>query len=225
VCFTILVAPVALICLLFRIKPLLGHIAVLEEARGKMRKIGITDFWTQILFRPLHDAIYKQLSNIDEDGTNNQLGPITKMLEALSVNSFHPRKTFIESPTAYAVAEPIDSSDVTSEDYALEIQSEEDLIKHINALLGSPTPGSEKVGLNEASRGQFVFSSLPEKTHTTRGAGSDKLVRLTKVMKCPTVQSLDLTAATDRLPVDVQAQILTILGYPGELWKSVLDRD
>jgi len=32
-----------------------------------------------------------------------------------------------------------------------------------------------------------------------------------------TVQSLDLTAATDRLPVDLQAQILTILGYPGNL--------
>jgi hypothetical protein len=30
-------------------------------------------------------------------------------------------------------------------------------------------------------------------------------------------QSLDLTAATDRLPVDVQAQILNLLGYPGTL--------
>jgi len=133
VVFTILVAPVALLCLLFRIKPLLGHIAVLEEARGKMRKIGITDFWTQILFRPLHDAIYNHLAKIDEDGTNNQIGPVTKMLEALKVNSFHG--------------------------------------------------------------------------------------------KVPTIQSLDLTAATDRLPVDVQAQILNILGYPGTLWKLVLDRE
>jgi len=38
-------------------------------------------------------------------------------------------------------------------------------------------------------------------------------------------QSLDLTAATDRLPVDVQAQILNLLGYPGTLWKDVLDRE
>jgi len=43
--------------------------------------------------------------------------------------------------------------------------------------------------------------------------------------KVQTVQSLDLTAATDRLPVDVQAQILSILGYPGKLWKLVLDRE
>jgi hypothetical protein len=131
--FTILVAPVALICLLFGIRPLLGHIAVLEEARGKMRKIGITDFWTQILFRPLHDAIYNHLAKIEEDGTNNQVGPIKLMLEALGINSFHG--------------------------------------------------------------------------------------------KVRTVQSLDLTAATDRLPVDVQAQILNILGYPGDLWKLVLDRE
>jgi hypothetical protein len=42
--FSILVAPIALFCYLVGIKPLLGHIAVLPEARGKMRKIGITDF-------------------------------------------------------------------------------------------------------------------------------------------------------------------------------------
>jgi len=30
-------------------------------------------------------------------------------------------------------------------------------------------------------------------------------------------QSMDLSAATDRLPVKLQAQILEILGYPGNL--------
>lgn len=33
-----------------------------------------------------------------------------------------------------------------------------------------------------------------------------------------------LTAATDSLSVDVQTQLLNILGYPGMLWKLVLDR-
>jgi len=42
--FSILVAPISLFCLCVGVKPLLGHIAVLPEARGKMRKIGITDF-------------------------------------------------------------------------------------------------------------------------------------------------------------------------------------
>jgi len=31
------------------------------------------------------------------------------------------------------------------------------------------------------------------------------------------INSVDLTAATDRLPVDLQADILTELGYPGHL--------
>jgi len=229
VVFTILVVPVALICILFRIKPLLGHIAVLEEARGKMRKIGITDFWTQILFRPLHDSIYKKLSDIPEDGTNNQVGPIQRMLKELNVNSFQPRKTVIKSTDAYAKVEEIPSSQLTSKDHVLEIQSEEDLFAHINALLGksngTDSRHSSNTGLNEASRGQFVFKFLPEKTTTKKGQGNQRVVRVTKVMKCPTVQSLDLTAATDRLPVDVQAQILNILGYPGTLWKLVLDRE
>lgn len=124
VSLSILVAPIALICYLVDIKPFLGHIAVLEEARGKMRKIGITDFWTQILFRPLHDSIYNELGKITQDGTNNQVRPIKVLIDELSISNFKKFKR---------------------------------------------------------------------------------------------VQSLDLTAATDRLPVDVQAQILSLLGYPGEL--------
>jgi len=128
---SILVAPLSLLCYIFSVYPTLGHISVLEEARGKRRKIGITDFWTQILFRPLHDSIYSKLSNIYQDGTNNQVRPIKLMLEELSIQNF----------------------------------------------------------------GKFKR-----------------------------VQSLDLTAATDRLPVDVQSQILDLLGYPGSLWKEILDR-
>lgn len=40
-----------------------------------------------------------------------------------------------------------------------------------------------------------------------------------------TVQSLDLSSATDRLPVKLQAQILELLGYPGKLWMGILERE
>jgi len=40
-----------------------------------------------------------------------------------------------------------------------------------------------------------------------------------------TVQSLDLSAATDRLPVKLQVQILNELGFSGDLWKSILERE
>jgi hypothetical protein len=112
--------------------PYLGHIAVLEEARGKRRLIGITDFWTQVLFRPLHDAIYGCLNKLPFDGTRNQLGPMEVLLESLGVRVLDGKKT---------------------------------------------------------------------------------------------VQSLDLSAATDRLPVKLQAQILNELGFSGDLWKSVLERE
>jgi hypothetical protein len=39
------------------------------------------------------------------------------------------------------------------------------------------------------------------------------------------LQSMDLSAATDRLPVALQEQILNILGFEGTLWKQVLDRE
>jgi hypothetical protein len=38
------------------------------------------------------------------------------------------------------------------------------------------------------------------------------------------VNSFDLSAATDRLPIDLQVDILNLLGIDGELWKSILDR-
>jgi hypothetical protein len=39
------------------------------------------------------------------------------------------------------------------------------------------------------------------------------------------LQSMDLSAATDRLPVVLQEQILNILGFEGTLWKQVLERE
>lgn len=39
------------------------------------------------------------------------------------------------------------------------------------------------------------------------------------------LQSMDLSAATDRLPVQLQSQILTLMGFDGELWRSILERE
>jgi hypothetical protein len=98
----------------------LGRLSIVKEMRGKARVIGITDYWTQILFKPLHGEIYSFLGSLPEDGTNNQLGPVKLVIQSLDLK-------------------------VTS-----------------------------------------------------------------------SVDSLDLSAATDRLPVDLQADILNSLGVPGE---------
>lgn len=39
------------------------------------------------------------------------------------------------------------------------------------------------------------------------------------------IASFDLSAATDRLPAQLQVQILSALGLPGDTWYSLLDRD
>jgi len=104
----------------------LGRLAIIEEARQKARVVGITDWWTQVLFKPLHDRIASILKTLPEDGTFDQIGPVKKML------SLHKSD------------EPIVSS--------------------------------------------------------------------------------DLSAATDRLPVLLQADILTAMGVPGDLWMQILDR-
>jgi hypothetical protein len=102
----------------------LGRLSIVKELKGKARVVGITDMWTQMLFRPLHDSIYDQLGNIPEDGTNDQLAPVKLILKK----------------------------------------------------------------------------------------------------KPSWVNSVDLSAATDRLPVELQARILLQLGVPGDLWRDILRR-
>lgn len=104
----------------------LGKLATVREARQKARVVGITDWWTQVLFKPLHDHLSDVLKGTPEDGTFDQHRPVTNML------SLHKSKA------------PIVSS--------------------------------------------------------------------------------DLSAATDRLPVEIQADILSAMGIPGDLWKSILTR-
>lgn len=103
----------------------LGRLAIIKELRGKARVVGITDMWTQMLFKPLHDLIYDRLGIIPEDGTNDQLAPVKRLLSNLK------------------------------EPYAV---------------------------------------------------------------------SVDLSAATDRLPVELQARILDCMGLPGQAWREILAR-
>nr|UOL49052.1 MAG: putative RNA-dependent RNA polymerase [Mitoviridae sp.] len=58
----------------------LGRLATLFEARGKVRVVAITDWWTQVLLKPLHLGIFEILREIREDGTFDQLGPIHRLL-------------------------------------------------------------------------------------------------------------------------------------------------
>jgi len=50
--------------------------ALNKDGAGKRRIIAITDFWTQLAFRPLHDALFSMLKQIKQDGTFDQFKPI-----------------------------------------------------------------------------------------------------------------------------------------------------
>lgn len=54
----------------------LGSLAALKEGAGKVRIVAITDWWTQILFRPLHDGLFTFLGLIPQDGTFDQWKPV-----------------------------------------------------------------------------------------------------------------------------------------------------
>jgi len=113
----------------------LGRLAIIAEPRQKSRVIGISDYWSQVLLKPLHDELASRLSKIPEDGTFNQGAPL-------------------------------------------------DLMKK----------------------------------------GRENLVKLNNPTLVHPLYSLDLSAATDRLPVHLQADILTALGLDGKLWKDLVTR-
>lgn len=123
--FSLLVAPFLMYYGIF--PKYIGRLAKLNEARGKVRVIAITDYWSQLLLRPLHDAIYRLVSSFEQDGTFNQVRPFHELMK-------------------------------------------------LATLKGSK------------------------------------------------VNSFDLSSATDRLPIDLQVDILSILGVDGELWKAILSR-
>lgn len=74
----ILAIPIIPLLLLCRVEipSTIGRLVCLTEGGGKRRIIAITDWWTQILFKPLHDGLFYQLRKIGQDGTFHQFRPI-----------------------------------------------------------------------------------------------------------------------------------------------------
>jgi len=64
-------------------KPMLtlGKIGVKEEAAGKVRLFAMAPTWFQILLDPIHRMVFQILSHIEQDGTFDQIGPLTNHAE------------------------------------------------------------------------------------------------------------------------------------------------
>jgi len=75
-------APVVPILVSLRCMPFkLGRLSKLYEAAGKVRVVAITDWWTQCLLLPLHQAIFDCLKAIRMDATFDQSGGLQRLLE------------------------------------------------------------------------------------------------------------------------------------------------
>jgi hypothetical protein len=71
---------VPLLLLVKKFPGYLGRLALLYEARGKVRVVAITDWWTQVLLRPLHDGLFDILKTIPQDGTFDQMAPVHRLM-------------------------------------------------------------------------------------------------------------------------------------------------
>jgi hypothetical protein len=80
--FTVLVSLplVPLLLMSGKIPGRLGKLVQLFEARGKVRVVAITDWWSQTLLAPLHQALFDILREIPQDGTFDQLAPVHRLI-------------------------------------------------------------------------------------------------------------------------------------------------
>jgi hypothetical protein len=59
--------------------PILGKLVELFEGAGKVRIIAVTDWWTQVILKPLHDGLFNILKGIPQDGTFDQHAPAERL--------------------------------------------------------------------------------------------------------------------------------------------------
>lgn len=60
----------------------IGKLSIVLDQAGKARVIAVCSWWVQVLFKPLHDAIFLVLKRIPQDGTFDQLAPITLLMKS-----------------------------------------------------------------------------------------------------------------------------------------------
>lgn len=69
-----------------------------------------------------------------------------------------------------------------------------------------------------------ALSKVPQDGTNDQTGPIMNMMRSLKYDPYTSLESLDLSDATDRLPIDCQVQILNVLGFPGDLWRDLLCR-
>lgn len=56
--------------------PILGRLHAIDEPAGKVRVVAITDYWTQVAMKPIHEHLFEILRRIKMDATFDQIGSV-----------------------------------------------------------------------------------------------------------------------------------------------------
>jgi hypothetical protein len=129
-------------------KNICGRLALLPEAAGKVRVVAIVDIWTQWALRPLHEWIFSVLKEIPQDGTFDQLKPVTRLLK--KVNS----DTVIHS---YDLSAATDRIPVVIQELLLaEVFGTEMAHAWRNLLVGRPFAVSKKIAREQGLESRFL---------------------------------------------------------------------
>jgi len=56
--------------------PILGRLHAIDEPAGKVRVVAITDYWTQVAMKPIHEHLFALLRGIKTDATFDQTGRV-----------------------------------------------------------------------------------------------------------------------------------------------------
>jgi len=66
----------------------IGRLSVVYDQAGKARIVAITNWWIQLVLKPLHESIFDFLKTVDEDGTFNQTAPLDKIMKLNNDHKF-----------------------------------------------------------------------------------------------------------------------------------------
>jgi hypothetical protein len=61
----------------------IAKLGVVHDQSGKARIVGVTNYWIQVILKPLHDAILSRLEGIPMDGTFDQIAPINRLMSVV----------------------------------------------------------------------------------------------------------------------------------------------
>jgi hypothetical protein len=98
----------------------LSRLHRIEEPAGKVRIVAITDYWTQLLMRPVHNLVFDVLRAIPQDGTFDQEACVARLKDSILLRLGEHGKEF----TVY-------SYDLSSATDRMPVHLYQELLSHI----------------------------------------------------------------------------------------------